>query len=219
MFDYSRSRAPKTTRKWPVQARSRETVATILEAAAHVLERRGYAGFTTNHVALRAGVSIGSVYQYFPDKDALLAALVERDMQEAKVAMLAALAQVREAGLTPLAWCRALVRAWCEAHRHAHQHALYAISAALPGVRQRAEVEMRVLAAEIARQLRRWRVPQPLVRARVVLLIAFTLVHELVIALPHGRARRRAEHEVAAAMAAYLGSFASSHVPAESAPG
>jgi AcrR family transcriptional regulator len=204
MSDYSRSGAATITRKVPVQARSRDTVATILQAAAHVLERRGYAGFTTNHVAARAGVSIGSIYQYFPDKNALLAGLVERDVQATQAALLAALARMRGAELTPLAFCGALVQAWCEAHAHAHQHALYAISAALPGSRERAERALSALSAELARQLRRRGVARPELRARALLLIAFSLVHELVIALPHGRARRRTEHEVTAAMAAYL---------------
>ena len=211
MFGYSHSGAAKIARKSPAQARSRETVATILEAAAHVLARRGYAGVTTNHVAQRAGVSIGSIYQYFPDKEALLAALVGRDMQSAQRAMLAALVHLRDPELTPLVWCRGLVRAWCDAHADAHQHALYAISAALPGVREHAEVVLGGVSAEIARQLRRRGVARPALRARVLLLIAFGLVHELVIALPHGAARRRAEREAAAAMAAYLGSVLPQH--------
>ena len=66
-------------RKNPEQSRSAETVRTILEGAARVLEERGLAGYTTNAVAERAGVSIGSVYQYFPGKDALTAALVARE--------------------------------------------------------------------------------------------------------------------------------------------
>ncbi|MGK9165381.1 TetR/AcrR family transcriptional regulator [Inquilinus limosus] len=66
-------------RKTPGQARSVETVAVILEAAARILEERGLTGYTTNAVAVRAGVSIGSLYQYFPGKDALTAALIERE--------------------------------------------------------------------------------------------------------------------------------------------
>nr|WP_152992323.1 TetR/AcrR family transcriptional regulator [Nonomuraea pusilla] len=66
-----------TPRKQPRQQRSRETVAVILEAAAQLFQRHGYAGATTNKIAERAGVSIGSLYQYFPNKDALLVALAE----------------------------------------------------------------------------------------------------------------------------------------------
>ena len=66
-------------RKYPAQPRSADTVATILEAAARILERHGFAGYNTNAVAGLAGVSIGSLYQYFPNKDALVAALVARE--------------------------------------------------------------------------------------------------------------------------------------------
>jgi len=66
-------------RKNPEQSRSAETVRTILEGAARVLEEQGLAGYTTNAVAERAGVSVGSVYQYFPGKEALTAALVVRE--------------------------------------------------------------------------------------------------------------------------------------------
>ena len=66
-------------RKTPTQPRSQQTVAAMLEAAAQVLERDGLEGFNTNAVAERAGVSIGSLYQYFPGKDALTLALMRRE--------------------------------------------------------------------------------------------------------------------------------------------
>lgn len=65
-------------RKIPAQARSRATIETVLAAAAHILEEDGLGGFNTNAVAERAGVSIGSLYQYFPNKDAILVALIEQ---------------------------------------------------------------------------------------------------------------------------------------------
>lgn len=66
-------------RKAPRQARSLATVSVIVEAAARILEERGHEGFSTNAVAEKAGVSIGSLYQYFPRKDALIGALILRE--------------------------------------------------------------------------------------------------------------------------------------------
>lgn len=66
-------------RKRPRQARSVATFEAILEAAARILESLGFAGFNTNAVAELAGVSIGSLYQYFPSKDALIVELIRRE--------------------------------------------------------------------------------------------------------------------------------------------
>ncbi len=66
-------------RKNPRQSRSRATVEAIVEAAARILETDGFAGLSTNAVAERAGVSIGSLYQYFPRKEALIGALIARE--------------------------------------------------------------------------------------------------------------------------------------------
>ncbi|MHB1056320.1 MAG: TetR/AcrR family transcriptional regulator [Rhodanobacter sp.] len=68
-------------RKKPVQPRAVETYACILEAAAQIIERHGVGAFNTNLVAERAGVSIGSLYQYFPGKDALVIALMRREKE------------------------------------------------------------------------------------------------------------------------------------------
>jgi AcrR family transcriptional regulator len=70
---------PRTTpRKTPRQDRSKATVDAILDATARVLLRHGYDRASTNRVATEAGVSIGSLYQYFPSKEALVAAVIER---------------------------------------------------------------------------------------------------------------------------------------------
>lgn len=71
-------------RKKPQQERSRETLDCILEGAAQVFESHGYAAGTTNRIAERAGVSVGSVYQYFPNKDAILVGLIERHIEESR---------------------------------------------------------------------------------------------------------------------------------------
>ena len=74
-------------RRRPVQERSLATVEAILQAAAQVFERHGYAAGTTNRIAERAGVSIGTLYQYFSNKDAILVALVHRHLAESTAAL------------------------------------------------------------------------------------------------------------------------------------
>jgi AcrR family transcriptional regulator len=74
----TRSASALIPRKAPRQSRSQATVEVILEAATRVLAKESLAGFNTNRVAEVAGISIGSLYQYFPNKAALTAALIER---------------------------------------------------------------------------------------------------------------------------------------------
>ena len=94
-----------TPRKRPRQARSKATVDTILEATARVLVKQGFDGLSTNAVASAAGVSIGSLYQYFPNKEALVAALIERHMEEMNTAILAELTRVAKLPLAEAARC------------------------------------------------------------------------------------------------------------------
>lgn len=77
----------KVPRKAPRQARSQATVETILEAAVRILDRDGIEAATTTNVAATAGVSIGTLYQYFADRDALIAALQEREFERALTLM------------------------------------------------------------------------------------------------------------------------------------
>jgi AcrR family transcriptional regulator len=65
-------------RKSPSQERSRRTVDRILDAATRIFHEQGYTGATTNDIADEADISVGSLYQYFPNKDALLVALTQR---------------------------------------------------------------------------------------------------------------------------------------------
>ncbi len=69
-------------RKQPRQVRAELTRQRILTAAAHVFGEHGYAAGTTNRIAERAGISIGSLYQYFPNKDAILAELLVRHLDD-----------------------------------------------------------------------------------------------------------------------------------------
>lgn len=95
-------------RKAPRQPRSERMVEDIVEAAARILETRGPAGFNTNAVAERAGISVGSLYQYFSNKDALIAALSNRE----RVRLAADITNARPTGrLTLEGALRRLVRA------------------------------------------------------------------------------------------------------------
>jgi len=69
-------------RKLPRQSRSVATVEALVEATALLLSQRGYRGATTRLIAERAGVSVGSLYQYFPSRDALVTSVLERHIDE-----------------------------------------------------------------------------------------------------------------------------------------
>ncbi|MYE11616.1 MAG: TetR/AcrR family transcriptional regulator [Gammaproteobacteria bacterium] len=83
MTDITAAPTAKTVyvmRKQPRQRRARATVDAILEAAARILVASGYASASTNRIAGRAGVGIGSLYEYFPGKEAIFAELRRREM-------------------------------------------------------------------------------------------------------------------------------------------
>lgn len=99
-------------RKEPRQARSRATVEMIVQAGARVLSEQGWAGFTTNKVADLAGVSIGSLYQYFPDKRSLVDTIRQRHLDDC----LAVLRKSQPIGLSPTQFAASLVRDMIAAH-------------------------------------------------------------------------------------------------------
>jgi AcrR family transcriptional regulator len=109
------ARAQTTPRKSPRQARSEATVDAVLEATARVLVKVGYDHASTNRIAAEAGVSVGSLYQYFPSKEALVAALIDRHMTE-MIEVFEAQFDALNALPFPVA-VYALVRVMLEAHR------------------------------------------------------------------------------------------------------
>ncbi len=94
------TQAPVNPRKKPRQARAQATVDAILQASAHILVRQGFDGFNTNAVAERAGVSVGSLYQYFPNKDAIIAEMVRAKRSRLLTGLQAAEAAHEDAGLS-----------------------------------------------------------------------------------------------------------------------
>ena len=110
------SRTPLTTpRKKASQARSRATVDALVEATARILVRESFDRASTNRIAEEAGVSIGSLYQYFPSKEALIAAVIDRHKHDLMQIARGALAQV---AVLPLEQAvRKLVAVAITAHR------------------------------------------------------------------------------------------------------
>ncbi|MFP6622736.1 MAG: TetR/AcrR family transcriptional regulator [Myxococcota bacterium] len=106
-------------RKRPRQQRSRATVDAIVEAAARVFAEGGYAGGSTNRIAEQAGVAIGSLYEYFPNKAAILVAVAERHLDRMTADVEEMLADP-EAGAPSLqVWVARFVEAMLEVHERA----------------------------------------------------------------------------------------------------
>lgn len=82
-------------RKKPQQDRSGQTVDTLIDATIQILDKEGEGGLTTNRVAERAGFSVGTLYQYFRNKDALIQALADRELAKIRAELQTALAQSR----------------------------------------------------------------------------------------------------------------------------
>jgi len=104
-----RRRASISSRKQPQQARSVELVAAILDAAVQVLAKQGAQRFTTARVAEKAGVSVGSLYQYFPNKAAILFRLQSDEWRRTTDLLRTILEDVQR---SPLERLRALVHAF-----------------------------------------------------------------------------------------------------------
>ena len=110
------ARRPLTSpRKEAIQARSRATVDALIEATARILVREGFDRASTNRIAEAAGVSIGSLYQYYPSKEALVAAVIDRHQQELMQVVRNALAEVSALPLEE--GVRRLVAVAIDAHR------------------------------------------------------------------------------------------------------
>lgn len=109
------SKAASPPRRTPRQERSQFTVDAIFEAVARIVATHGEDALTTNRIAELAGVSVGSLYQYFPSKDAILLAMLDQHCDRVMLELDALLAQVRAEGWTPDQQVRLYVRHYLQA--------------------------------------------------------------------------------------------------------
>ncbi|MEM1139230.1 MAG: TetR/AcrR family transcriptional regulator [Pseudomonadota bacterium] len=103
-------RLPRAVREQPVQARARQTVDTILAAAADLLSDVGWEGFNTNLLAERAGCRVATIYRYFPDKLAIVSTLAEAMVAQWDREVSDFGAALEAAGDMRLAWTRSLAK-------------------------------------------------------------------------------------------------------------
>ena len=207
----ARRQAPENKRRLPRQARAAQTVASIVEASAQILEKGGLAAFTTNAVAECAGVSIGTLYQYFADKNALLMALARQEMEAALGEVGRALQGEGDPSLEGRV--RAMVRAIVHAFRGRQRARKAIVQALLALLAQGNGIELIApVAAFIARAGETvGRGPNPLVRpltreqAFVVSRALMGVVRAAVLEEQPFLASRSFEDEIVRMIVAYLG--------------
>jgi AcrR family transcriptional regulator len=197
----SQEKANVMPRKRPRQARSRETVECLLEGAARVFRREGF-GATTNRIAAEAGVGIGTLYDYFPNKQALLRALAERHLEVAECGIAAALARQGDTA-TRLAALQAAIVA---SQRYPSQAiALVTEAEAASALRRRAAaLRTRVLAA-LADCARAADLPDPELRARAVFGVLAELASRAAYELSDEEQRALGDHWLAMSVAHLVG--------------
>jgi len=179
-------RVRTTARKQPRQERSVATVDAILEATAHILVREGYDQASTNRVAAQAGVSIGSLYQYCPNKEALVGELVDRFSRRVTEMVVTRLTELADE--PPEVVTRELVRAMVELKRE-DPRLVQVLREQIPrvGRMQRYERQLATVVEAAEAYLRRW---QDRVRHDDLATAAFIAVHT-VEAVTHAGVTRR----------------------------
>lgn len=197
-------------RRRPRQSRARATFDAVLEAAADIVTRQGYAAMTTNAVARRAGVSIGSLYQYFPDRSAILVCLLERHLREIQPLIAAGLATLADPR-TPLAdGLRRLFARLVDSHAHNPRLAeALAEEVPHPPAIRRLHHELEggyvTQVAEVLRRRPDVRVDRPEVAAQVTIVVADAVTRWLAHSAPRSLDRALYVDEVVRLLGSYLG--------------
>lgn len=112
-------------RREPTQARSQATMETLYEATAQIIEQEGFEALSTNKIAAKAGFSIGTLYQYFPTKEAIVAAIIDRERRRVQQGLHELLADAQERQLPPQEVLRAYMKQLIEGFGTGRGSALY----------------------------------------------------------------------------------------------
>lgn len=187
------SDADLSPRKAPSQQRSARTVDRIVEAAVRVFDDVGYGAATTNEIALEARVSIGSVYQYFPNKDALLVEIARRHLAFALAAFDALIAD-----LEPHADLNSVIGTVIDLlvgqHERDRLHLLIAHEAPRTSELEHELLTARQHMVDAAARLLKGRIPDRqdrLIAAQLVVAVLDVAVHDVILRQPPGLLRDR----------------------------
>ena len=96
------AQAVDLSRRKPKQARAQDTVEVIFEATARILRKEGRAALNTNYIAECAGISVGTLYQYFPDKESILVAIARRELEADHAAVIKAISGPADTDADPV---------------------------------------------------------------------------------------------------------------------
>ena len=183
-----------TPRKSPSQERSRQTVERILDAAARIFHEHGYARTTTNDIADEAGLSIGSLYQYFPNKDALLVALTKRHITTTTSSLAAMMGKLpADSGFEVI--LRSVVRFLVEQHDLDDLHLLVMHTAPrtheINFELEQAKTQLVEIASVLLAKMNLAE-DQRMLIARMVVATIDAAVHDVIIRQPRGEKRQAA---------------------------
>lgn len=186
-------------RKLPRQERSRASVDAILQAAAYILVKRGWSALTTNAIAERAGINIASLYQFFPNKESIVAELERRHAEQIRAEMAEIYARHRTDSLEGRV--RTMVEGAVAAHCVAPElHRAFAEE--LPRRARRHEDD--ALVARTTAELSAIRLARPELVAWIVATVSHAVVHEGVVGRKHDIENGALVDELVSLLVAYL---------------
>ena len=201
-----------STRREPKQPRSRQTVEAVLEAVPRVLRRHGAQAITTNRVAEVAGISIGSLYQYFPDKQAIFIALHDRHVETVRDVIERTMTDCISASLEE--FTRELVEGLANVHSaDAELHEIVAV--AVPGAADGFKIALQATFEQVISPTQQDRFA-PADTERMLFVLP-RMVEALVHGVAHQKqaiSRERAKDEAIRTVGVYLNSYQAGHVAA-----